>query len=166
MNTFRYFTFCLLILSISFSHAQKVRTYKAWVTLINNTEIKGVLYSANEDGIMLTDKDLMDTVAFLDYKTIEVIKIRRKGSIGKGAWVGAASGMVLGGIAGYASGDDPSGWFSYTAEEKILLAGIPSAVIGTGLGAIIGTNRRKYSIKGNHQSYASCLPELKSFALD
>ena len=168
MNALRYITIMSAILAFSIADAQKIKTYKAWVTLTNENKVTGILYSADKDGIVLMDKDLTDTTAFVDYKTIKVLKIRRKGSVGKGAWVGAVSGMVIGGVAGYASGDDDlSGWlFSSTAEEKILEAGIPAAIAGTGIGMLVGTNRKKYLIEGNHKKYATYLPELKDYALN
>ena len=97
MKTFQYLLLISLVFTLSTSNAQKVKSYKAWVTLINNKEVKGVLYSANEDGLVLRDKDLMDTIA-IDAGTIEVIKLRSKGKVGRGALIGAASGLLAGAI--------------------------------------------------------------------
>ncbi len=73
-----------------------------------------------------------------EIKTITLIKK------GKGAWegflAGLASGFAGGFMVGLLSGDDPPGWFSFTAEEKGLILGVPLGVLGGLTGLIVGKN--------------------------
>lgn len=156
-----------LLFAFSPSHAQKVKTYKARVILTNDTRVKGVLYAANEEGLVLLDKNLLDTVKVIDPVTIEMIKVRKKGRVGNSTLIGAASGMALGAIIGFASGDDPDDcWIlCYTAEEKALLTGTVLAVPGAGVGALIGTESKKFRVNGDIDLYQTYLPELRRYAL-
>ncbi len=59
-----------------------------------------------------------------------------------GAWEGLAWGL-LGGAAtcaaiSYLDGDDPPGFFSFSAGEKAAMGGIAGAVVGGALGVLVG----------------------------
>jgi hypothetical protein len=60
------------------------------------------------------------------------------GSLLRGAAYGLAAGTVGGGIAGYAQGDDPEGWFSFTAEENAALGAFLGGTTGLVVGAVAG----------------------------
>lgn len=60
------------------------------------------------------------------------------GSLLRGAMYGGAAGVVLGGISGYAQGDDPEGWFSFTAEENAALGAFLVGTTGIVVGAVAG----------------------------
>ncbi len=51
---------------------------------------------------------------------------------------GFLAGAVIGGVAGGASGDDPPGWFSMTAEEKAVGGAIVFGTMGALVGGIVG----------------------------
>ncbi len=57
----------------------------------------------------------------------------RKGA-GNGFLIGGAIGFVL----GLASGDDPPGWFSFTAGEKAAIGAVAFGFIGAVIGSIAG----------------------------
>src|SRR5210317_849261 len=102
MTTFRILLLLLLSLIPYSVNAQKIKAYKARVTLIDESKVKGVLYTANEEGLVIMDVNLVDSVSFLDSRNIKILKVRKKGSIGRGAWIGALSGAALGAIIGFA----------------------------------------------------------------
>jgi hypothetical protein len=56
----------------------------------------------------------------------------------KGVWMGALIGAVPGALLGFASGDDPPGWFALTAEEKAILLGITFGTAGSVVGGTVG----------------------------
>ncbi len=151
-------------------NAQKSKPYRVWIHQMDHTEVlKGFLYSVDEYSIKIS-KNRSDidsaSVFVVDVKGIDLIKLRRKGRIGRGAGIGAASGALLGGIMGLADGDDEPGWFSATKEEKavgggVLLA-IPGAVVGAGVGAI----KKKIVIDGNLENYKMHQQKLRAFALN
>ena len=166
MKTLRFISTLLTLLTLTTVHPQKGKTYKAWATLMNDTKVKGILYSANEEGILLMDYTLVDTVAYLDHAKIDVLKLRKKGNVGKGAWIGAISGAAIGAIIGFSSGDDPEGAIlGATAEQKALGIGLGLAVPGTGIGALIGSGKKKYVLNGDSNKYLGCLQELRGNAL-
>ncbi len=88
----------------------------------------------------------------------EVKEINFKMS-GKGAMEGLSTGILVGGLLGFtigfASGDDPSGLLSFTAEEKGALLGLTLGIAGGLIGTIGGAasgSRGKYiftKIKGD-----------------
>lgn len=56
----------------------------------------------------------------------------------EGGGIGAGTGVALGIMIGFGSGDDPKGWFSLTAEEKAAILGIGLGATGGLVGAITG----------------------------
>jgi hypothetical protein len=56
----------------------------------------------------------------------------------QGAGIGSLIGVTSGALIGYASGDDPPGWFSLTAGEKAVLAGVGLGLTGLVVGTVVG----------------------------
>jgi hypothetical protein len=82
------------------------------------------------------------------------------GHVLKGIGSGLLVGALIGGGIGLASGDDPSSEFiSFTAGEKALILGIPSAVIGMLVGGMAGATIHDphYPIAGDGEFYAAFL---------
>ena len=79
------------------------------------------------------------------------VSVRRErrvlGGLGKGLLIGAGGGAVL----GLASGDDPPGWLSFSAEEKALMFGVMLGVTGGVVGLIAGAVRQ-------HDIWAAATP--------
>jgi hypothetical protein len=71
---------------------------------------------------------LPPTLALRTYKYSQVSRLllRRRGHALKGLLIGIGVGMVL----GFADGDDPPGWFSFSAGDKAVLFGILSTPFG------------------------------------
>ncbi|MEE4177764.1 MAG: hypothetical protein V2I46_09660 [Bacteroides sp.] len=162
MKTLYLLPVLALAFTLTTGHAQKVKTYKAWVTFTDDIRIRGTFYSAETDGLILMGDDLNEIR--IDPKTVKTISFRRKGSVGKGVWIGALSGAAVGAIAGYASGDDEPGWFSSTAEEKAAGGAIFLSFPGAGIGALFGSKRTIYPINGDYQTYSGLLAELKKYS--
>ena len=129
--------------------------------------MKGNLYSADKDGIKIIKGEPFDVsnLVSIEAKQIEKIKIRRKGQIGRGVWIGALTGASVGVIAGFVSGDDEPGFFSATKEEKALGAGITFGVLGSGIGALIGTGKKKIILNGDPENYKNQLKTIQRYAL-
>ncbi len=66
------------------------------------------------------------------YKQIDRLLLRRRGHALKGLLIGIGVGMIL----GFADGDDPPSWFSFSAGEKAILFGILSTPFGI-LGSLV-----------------------------
>ncbi len=150
--------------------AQKRKPHKVWIKQMDNsTVIKGFLYSADDDSVKISKTIAgidSTSVIRVDAERINLIKLRRKGRIGRGIGIGAASGALLGGILGLADGDDEPGWFSATKEEKAVGGGvllfIPGAAVGAGVGAI----KKKIVIEGNMENYRKKIVELRTYSLN
>jgi hypothetical protein len=167
MKTSRYLPVLALLFtfSLSITSGQKIKNYRAWVTLTNGDKVKGALSDANEHGLMIVDWETLDTVASIEAERIKVLKFRPKGAMGRGALIGAVSGATAGVIIGFADGDDEPGWFTMTAEEKAMAAGVGLALTGTFIGIIIGSLPKRMVIKGNRDTYIALLPEIERFVL-
>lgn len=155
----------VLMLSCSFGYTQKKKIYRAWITLTDGTTVNGALTSATADGLVVLDWNNRDTVAELEPAQIKVLKFRRKGATGRGAWIGAVSGAAVGLLIGFVDGDDQDGWFAMTAEQKAVGAGIGLAIPGTFVGMIIGSLPKRMVIKGDRDTYLGFLPEINTYLL-
>jgi hypothetical protein len=99
-------------------------------------EQKALLVGTRSDTLVLTtDTEL--TVAVADVVRLDVLRGRKSKT-----WAGAGIGFLVGGVAGFAiglaSGDDPPGWFSYTAEQKAVAGGVVLGLAGGLVGGIVG----------------------------
>ena len=138
--------------------AQNVGTCKAWITLIDGAKVKGTFYAANEDGLVIHSMDFKKVN--LNPETIEVIKLRRSGRIGRGAWIGAATGLFLGALVGYATTDDDEFLGRGYGAAGGGVVGLPAGAV---LGVAIGAARKKFVVKGDEGVYKSMLPELQKY---
>lgn len=135
--------------------------YKTWVDLINESfKAKGVLYELKDSYILISNSDRMEDYGNNNFETmnlyihnIEVIRIRRKNNIGRGVWMGALSGFALGILVTLPDLDD---W---------LFAAFPFAVIGSGIGALVGTIKVRVPINGNLSNYNKCKRKLNKYSL-
>ncbi|MBC2838840.1 hypothetical protein [Robiginitalea sp. SC105] len=156
MKSLPFLPVLALIFTLSTTHAQKVKTYDVRVFLMDNSQVKGTLYAARESELVILREDLTP-VKYLP-ENIRALKLRRAGSIGKGAWVGAVGGCIAGAVAGYAS-ESGSGWEDVGA--------IGGAIVGTPLGAIvgvvIGSGKKKYTLNGDKDRYNALLPTLEKY---
>jgi hypothetical protein len=181
----KYFFLGLVILFQMYSaFAQdkdsKIKIYRTWVTL-NETPYKaeGVLYQIKDSAVILSNSRLIN-----DYKTgnynltdfyvnsIQTIKIRKNYRVGNGMWQGALVGLVFGGMIGLMQGDDDKcnsssfgGCVSFSAGEKALIFGGPTALLGAGIGAIFGSPKIEIPINGNKQKYKSNKEKLNNYTI-
>jgi hypothetical protein len=145
----------------------KKKTYKAWVTLINqNDKVKGYLYAVNDSSIVVSSSSelladeysasLNNTIAVANIKKI---RLRKKGNVGKGYIIGTSIGIVTGIILG-ATASEGDGFSTLAAAGMM---GIVGSVIGTGVGSISGAKR--YNIDGNQDTFLISQQELKTLSL-
>ncbi len=138
---------------------QKVKTYKIWVTLLDETKVKGTLYGVNEDQLVLVGGDLNQVI--ITPESIETIKLRRTGKIGRGAWIGAAIGTATGALVGLATNDRDE--FLGDPIYSMTGGGIVGLIIGTGVGIGIGTGKEKFVINGDESAFRLQLPVLREY---
>ena len=171
-------TLFLLVLSVcmffrdSVVFAQeKSKVYKVWIDQFDKGyKITGFLYDINDSSIFVSYEYIktsydenppeFNAIPVVD---IGVIKLRRKGAIGRGAIIGTFAGMVLGGIVGFAQGDDEPNTSllsvftdpAFTKEEKAGMGVFIGAQVGAILGTLLGTIKIKIPIHGDRNLYKS-----------
>ena len=144
--------------------------YRAWVKFMSDPAPN--LSSFNWDLLEVKDSSLLISQVsnISDYKLgsftsteiyfdqIEVIKVRRRNSIGRGGLIGLGVGVVIGITAGIIAGDDPPcpanrSWidvcYSVSAGEKALAMGYGFGALGGLAGLVIGSARIAIPINGD-----------------
>lgn len=156
---------------------KKLKIYKTWISFNNEPKVMhgalGVLYEINDSSIMISNslvkKDYSSgnfRLSDISYKNIDYIKLRAKNNVGKGALIGTISGLIIGGILGFGSGDDnPEGLFAMTAGEKAVLAGTGLAICGAAIGALCGLIQIKIPINGNLENFNRNKNKLIKFTI-
>lgn len=157
----------------------KSKVYKVWIDQFDKGNIiTGFLYYVNDSSLFVSyeyvktsnvkNPPVFNTIAA---NNIGVIKLRRKGAVGKGAIIGTFAGMVLGGIVGFAQGDDePSTSLlsvfadpAFTKEQKAGVGVFIGAQVGAILGSLLGTIKIKIPIHGDRNLYKSKLQKLNGY---
>ena len=147
----------IFALTLPSAYTQKVKTFKVKVTLTDNTRFRGYLYSAAADALVIKGEDFTDIT--IKPETIDVLKLKRENSLGRGAWMGAIGGLVVGAAAGYAA-ESGSGW----EDVGAIGGGIIGAPIGALIGVGIGSFQKTMVIHGDRATYESQLSTLQKYA--
>lgn len=159
MKTLPLLCVLTLVCSLTTGHAQEVKTYKARVTLMDKTVVKGTCYAANEDAFVILGKDLQ--IIQLVSTNMEAVKLKRQDNARKKVWAGAITGATLGVAIGLASIPQDA-YFSKGAAALI------GGVIGAPAGALIipglYAEREKFLVHGDKDRYLTLLPKLQQYA--
>lgn len=146
---------------------KKRKRYKAQITLLDKSDIiKGYLYEVNDSSIVVSSTSELLTKEYaasmnnaIDIANISKIKLRRKGSIGKGYLIGTSVGIATGIILGASEGEG-DGFTVFAAAGTL---GIVGSVIGTTVGIISGST--KFNIGGNQNTFLRYQQKLKTMSL-
>lgn len=154
---------------------QMNKIYRTWVSLNSEPfEIEGVLFKIKDTSILVSNsvviKDYSQNkfeVVNLFVTDIKTIKTRGKNNIRKGFLIGAISGFVMGGTLGLAQGDEPRGdtWFGISAEMRAISYGVTGALVGSLIGAYVGSAKVVIPINGNINNYNRNKDELREYSL-
>lgn len=160
----------LLVFTVSAlsQNKKKSKIYKIWVHTVSEPyKVKGYLYETGDDFITIINdsSEGNGNMSSIKIEEIRKIKLRKNGSVGKGAWMGGLIGMGTGIAIGYIDGDDDPGWFSYSAEEKALSWGATLTIVGAGTGVFIGTRTKKFTFDQNLDVYTSLRDEINQYTL-
>lgn len=144
----------------------KIEVHKVWITLIDGSKVKGNLYSADKLGLKITDNVSFDISNLIDVdaEKIDQIKIRRKGKIVQSTLKGGLYAAVFGGLIGLAS-DGDGGYVSFSKGEMAAAGAVIFGVLGSGIGALVGTYKEKITINGNLKNYERQLEVIQRYSL-
>ena len=166
----------LLGSSSLFAQKQEKKTYEVRIKLLDGQREKGRLSFAQDHTLLLYPQfkwQIADSVLRVDPKTIEWIKVRRKGKIGRGVAIGAGLGLASGLILGFAQGDDPGAdcqecWsiWALKAEQYAMAYSFILTPVGALGGALIASKSKKFEVHGNLEVYRDLLPELRMYAIE
>ncbi|MDP2067369.1 MAG: hypothetical protein Q8K04_00240 [Lutibacter sp.] len=159
---------CATHLTIAQNTKDDIKVHKVWISLVKSSNIiKGNLYAVDENSVKIIDNKSFDlsNLQIISPSQIEKIKIRRKGKVGKGVWIGSLIGLGVGIFSGLVSPDDSDEWFGFSPGEKVIINSIFITPIGAGVGALIGLNKEVITINGDTESYKRQLDLLKSYSL-
>jgi len=136
---------------------KKSKNYITWVSPNDNSsKIKGFLTEIGDSLIVISDLSNHESHSIYIH-TVEKIKFRKKGRVGRGVLIGALSGAALGSIIAFDEGDD---WF-FSAETKALLYGAPLSITGALIGGLIGSIKITIPINGNAKNQREKLLKYK-----
>lgn len=137
----------LVVLGLAMSSAasEKKRGAELLIQKKDGQAIKVELLAVKERQLILMDSLTLSEVA-VGIDEVRSIQIVKKSKFFKGLGLGLLSGGGAGAGLGLLSGDDPPGWFSFTAGQKVLLGGIAFGSLGAIIGGIYGV------IKGMDES--------------
>lgn len=145
------------------------RLYKTWIT-INKTPFqhKGYIHHLNDSSLVVTNSFSLpdihgepNDIVNIGIQNIEIIKIRSKGSIARGAIFGGLTGLVIGSVIAItdkSEGGDVIRIFGFYA--------VPLTTIGTGIGILFGAKRTKITISGNPEIFNSHRKNLKKISME
>lgn len=159
---------------------RKTKPYLATLRHMEGGKMKGWLYRATDDSILLLTAKRQRVFMGSEYARpdmqnaaygeaipgIKSLTLRKKKAPENGLLIGMGVGALTGAISGFASGDDEPGMFSMTAEEKALGGALGGALIGGAIGGIIGTlAKTSFEIGGNRQQYLAQREAIRKKAL-
>jgi len=145
--------------------AHKESRFHYWLTTKSEREVKGNLEETKDSSFSFSTMHWSDgrrifTTQDIPVAQIQDLQVRRKGSIGAGAIIGAALGVIAGASIGSATANN-EGFLSPLANG--IAGGVLGTLIGTGVGASIGSARKRIPINGSQASYVKERGKLKRF---
>ena len=137
-------------------------SYKMRRAFIHSVADSGILFWLSASGNYHNTKDL-----HLNYQNvidIEQLKIRRKGSVGKGMLIGTGVGFFIGFTLGYAGIPQYGILSDFPPLENAFAGGIITGIPGMIIGGAIGSLRVKFPLHKNQQHYEKYKNKIASYA--
>ena len=154
---------------VSQTQVQKIKNYNSIIsTVFQGKNYKGPLMEVADSSITILSKG---GPVSIPSSSIKNIKFKRTASVGRGAAVGGVTGLFLGVMIGFASGDDecPPGTlciYEATAGEKALAGGLVFSAAGSVIGVIIGatSHTQKIKINGDQKIFLTKREDIRKYA--
>lgn len=159
---------CCINLTVAQDYGKKHNKYKTWITLIDEPyEVNGILYALKDSSLLVSNyktyaEFIVDNSSTIELRidNIDLIETRKRNRLGKGIIIGAVSGFALGGLIGFARGDDAE----LTAGEKAIRGGLSLAIPGALVGLLIGSVKVSIPIEGSFMNYKNQRKDLYKYS--
>jgi len=178
----KYFTAIFFVILFGFSAIKaqdtipKLKLYKSWIYMQQGKPYKiiGVLYEFKDSTILISNSFKIKDYQSNNFETQEIsiqnikeIEFRKNNNVGKGAWIGALSGLVVGTILGYSMGDTKNSfnYLSFSAEQNAVIWGVGFTFLGAAVGAVIGSTTIQIPINGSMDNYKSNYDKLNNYGV-
>jgi hypothetical protein len=123
-----------------FSQAKKKKVYKAIIaTNLQTKKMEGILQEVRDSSIIIVSNN---KEVEIPSTAIQEIKIRRVGSVGRGALIGGLVGLGTGAIIGFVGGDEAGAPY-FSAGEMAVIDGIALGMLGATIGALSGLSDKE-----------------------
>jgi hypothetical protein len=147
------------------------RIHKTTVRILSDPSFicYGVLYEVNDSSILISSRRLKhynsDKVETLKFPVgdLKLIHTRKTGNGGKGAWIGAASGVALGTLFGVLSGGNAV----LNRGDAMVVGAVFGFVVGVPTGFTVGriAGHKKTQINGSMDKFNLIKDELTDYAI-
>ncbi len=144
-NVLRHKTFYCRIYGV---HAFSNKVRRGFIDSVLDS---GIIFRVSENGNSFISKNMI--LNYQNATDIEQIKVRRKGSVGKGILIGAGAGFFIGGIIGLANIQNFGLLSELPPGENALAAGTFYSIPGMLIGGLAGSVSVKIPIHKNQQQY-------------
>ena len=154
------------------SVAFKKIIYKLKITDQKDQVFKGFLARINDSAVFMNSEPVLVQLKGVDqsyyrtfrYEDLGILRIQRKSSIGRGVWMGAVGGFLVGAIVAAVEGADPeTDWFRLSLGDKIIGYGALGAVSGCIVGGIIGALvHKRFIIHGSREKFLEMRQKLSA----
>jgi hypothetical protein len=167
-----FLTFLLTFLSLSITLAQK--KYIVKVTTLDNKVYKGLMFQVREKDFLVLpnsarwdfkvkENNIPRTKSF-DFGIVKNIKIRRKGSVGKGVLIGYVTGTTLGILIAKSYNNKDNDILGITQAFRAIGTVMLTTSVGISLGGVAGVSYpHQFEVKKDSTSIQSLKTELKKY---
>ena len=166
------FVMCLGVGYLCSAQEEKQRSdnpiaYKVEVKTMDGKKIKGILFYADAEGLLMTDgyEPKKRELIRIPPEDITRINLRREGDRLKGGLIGGAIGVGLALLVTKDVTDSPASFFvSAVSREEIIYNKVVSfAITGSMIGAALTDKRAEFYTYGNKFAYLNLLDDLEPF---
>lgn len=160
--------FCSLVIKLTGQNSTPKSKYKIDLVLIGKVDlIRGDLIELKDSTIIFRNDNRREVLQEVRISDIQYIKVARKKNLGKGILIGAATGLVVGGLIGSAIPNRNSTTIPGQIDKSSNSAGAITlcTILGTVIGAIAGSAKKTLPIYGNMYWYQKYKQNLDKYSV-
>ncbi len=168
-NIFLLCIHCILYAQDSLSNKGVQPRY--WIKLyVDSPRISTRLFEVKDSALIISKTSRLSDyyngnfeVSELNISHIKSVRYLNTNNVMAGMTLGGVAGIIAGFILGAQEEDSPASWFGSgrTAESKAAEDIFTGAIIGVGLGALVGSFKIKIPINGNPINYSKYKTHLE-----